>query len=122
MTIFLELIRFSLIGLFATATHLTIAYIFIRIFIYDSVYLINFVAFAFAITISYLGHLFITFKKNGNFFQFMFVSGMGFLINNSFLFLGLFFGIDNFMAIVFASSVPPIIVFLFSKFWVFSHD
>ena len=86
MNTLFELIRFGFVGFLAMTTHLAVAYVFLRILMYDNVYIINFIAFMVALVIAYLGHFYITFKKEGKFLRYASVSVLGFLINNVLLY------------------------------------
>lgn len=122
MNALFELIRFGIVGLLAMSTHLTVAYVFLRILIYGNVYIVNFIAFMVAIVISYLGHFYITFEKEGKFLRYALVSVLGFLINNVLLYFALYLSMDYFFAIMLSTLPPPLVVYVFSKYWVFIND
>ena len=122
MNTLFELIRFGIVGVLAMSTHLAVAYVFLRILMYGNVYIVNFMAFMVAIVIAYLGHFYITFKKEGKFLRYASVSVFGFFINNLLLYLGLYLSMDYFFAIILSVLPPPLIVYVLSKYWVFVND
>ncbi|WP_318467731.1 GtrA family protein [Photobacterium leiognathi] len=117
---FWQLNRFAIIGLLATAVHLSV----VRLYFFQiqdpSEYTANVVGFSIAFLVSYFGHRHFTFGQKGSFLKFLAVSLMGFFINNitlaSLLKSAMFSG---WLAVTISTLCVPIITFILAKFWVF---
>lgn len=114
-----ELVRFIFVGGAATITHLVAAAVGLRLAPDLNVVFINTLAFCIAFVVSYIGHRYFTFNREGRVLKFFLVAIVGLLINNSIVFLVSLLVNFPFLAIVMGTSVSPIMVFLLSKYWAF---
>lgn len=115
----LRLMRFCLVGTGATLLHLSVAAT-LFYFVFDwSSYVVNSIAFSFALVFSYVGHKKFTFGRDGSIIKFILVALGGFLINNIFLSVILFYGGDRFISICISTVLVPVITYIFSLFWVY---
>lgn len=111
--------RFLVVGALATATHMVVAALLFILFTAPSPYLVNFIAFTVAFTVSFLGHRYITFKTDGSFSRFLLVAIGGFLANNAMLTVGLALGVKSLSAVIIATAIVPVLTYLASSLWAF---
>lgn len=114
------LIRFSVIGLLATLVHLGIAAIVLTC-MNEALFLANLLAFIVAVNVSFFGHRFFSFRRNGNFSRFFIITLSGFAFNNIILSGLVYFELtEGLLAITISTLCVPFMVFLLSRFWVFT--
>ena len=114
------LIRFTTVGLLATIVHIGVAAI-ILFYINEALFLANFIAFIVALNVSFFGHRFFSFKRNGIFGRFFIIALSGFAYNNIILSGLVYFKITGgVVAITFSTLCVPLIIYLLSRFWVFT--
>jgi putative flippase GtrA len=116
-----QLVRFVLVGGAATLTHLVVALAILSGPVRVEPLYANLAAFCVAFGVSYLGHRFFTFKAPGAPIRFLLAALLGLLVNNAVLVTILAAGMSERLAIGIAALAAPAIVFLVSKFWVFSR-
>lgn len=117
---FWQLNRFALVGLLATAVHLSVVRLYFFQIAHPSEYIANILGFSIAFLVSYFGHCHFTFAQKGSFFKFLAVSLFGFLINNLILVTLLQTAhVKGWVAVTISTLCVPIITFILSKFWVF---
>lgn len=114
-----RLMRFFIVGAGATLLHLSVAAILFYFSLEWSSYLVNLIAFSFALIFSYIGHKKFTFGKRGSFIKFILVALGGFLINNVFLTIMLSYGGSKLASISISTILVPVITYVFSLFWVY---
>lgn len=114
-----RLMRFFIVGAGATLLHLSVAAILFYFALEWSSYLVNLIAFSFALIFSYIGHKKFTFGKRGSFIKFILVALGGFLINNVFLTIMLSYGGSKLASISISTILVPVITYVFSLFWVY---
>ena len=114
-----RLMRFFIVGAGATLLHLSIAAILFLFFHEWSSYVVNLIAFSFALIFSYIGHKKFTFGKEGSLIKFILVALVGFLINNFFLSIMLHYGNGKFVSIFVSTVLVPAITYIFSLLWVY---
>lgn len=116
------LIRFGAVGILATAVHLTVAGLVLAGWPQLSVFLVNLLAFIVAFQVSYWGHRHVTFRRPGRMTRFLTVALGGFAANNLLLGGLVVSGIlEGFWAILVATLLVPLIVYLLARFWAFAH-
>lgn len=115
----LQPFRFLIVGGVATLTHmLVVALVFAR-YEEPSPYAANIIAFIVAFLVSFYGHRHITFQTRGSICRFLIVAIAGFLANNAILTACLFFGLDDFIAVIIATACVPVLTYLASSLWAF---
>jgi putative flippase GtrA len=115
--------RFGLVGLAATAVHLAIVTLLIRLGL--TPLLANLVAFLCAFGVSFCGHYFWTFRSAAGItravLRFFLIAVGGFLINSALLALLLHWTtLNSTTCALIAVLVVPVLSFLASKFWGFA--
>ncbi|EGV28815.1 GtrA family protein [Thiorhodococcus drewsii AZ1] len=117
-----KLLRFGIVGISATLTHLLTAGMVLK-YCYSSVFFANITAFVIAFQVSFVGHRYVTFKKKGHTDRFIVAAGLGFIFNNVILAGLVFSGLLNGLLAIFVSTLcVPIIVYALLRFWVFSNE
>ncbi|HIF9231318.1 TPA: GtrA family protein [Photobacterium damselae] len=117
---FWQINRFAIVGLLATAFHLSVVRLYFLLINEPSEYKANIAGFSIAFLFSYFGHRHFTFSKEGSFFKFLMVALIGFFINNLILTSLLHSGfVTGWIAVAISTLCVPIITFILSKFWVF---
>ena len=121
--------RFALVGLTATATHVAVMIALVELAWFQPMSA-NFFGFTVAVLISFAGHLYWTFgetrvlEKNGGvevFTKFIVVALTSLALNSLAVFLVVDInGLHYFWAVATMITLVPLVVFLLSKFWVFS--
>ncbi len=111
---------FGLVGLSATALH---AIIFAGLSWWGVTPLIgNFVAFCCAVPVSFCGNRYLTFKADGNFPRFVFMSAIGFGLNHTNVwFVTDLLAMDWTYALPGMLIVVPVFSFIVSKMWVYEQ-
>lgn len=113
-----ELIRFVLVGGFATLVDLVVSIVLLYSFnLHENV--VTTLAFFCAFIFSFLGHRFITFKKKGSPIKFFALSFTMLLLRNAIVYLMVSYVIGGIVAIVFSMAVVTVITFTVSKFAIF---
>jgi putative flippase GtrA len=115
----MEIVRFGLVGLVATATHMTVAAVLLWSFPDMPVLLANLIAFAIAFIVSFVGHSRFTFRRSGSPVKFFATSVVGFVVNNLVLVAVLLLTNWRLGAVAVAALVSPVVVYLLSRHWVF---
>lgn len=119
---FFMIARFGMVGLIATVVHLFAASFFFMVLGLNEL-LSNLMAFFIAFPVSFLGHKYFTFRVSGSSTKFFAVSASAFFLNNLLLIAFIeFTSLKGVYAIGFALILMPLIVFLFSRYWVFQND
>ena len=114
------LIRFTTVGLLATLVHIGVAAT-ILFYMNEALFLANLIAFIVALNVSFVGHRFFSFKRNGILGRFFIIAVSGFAFNNIILSGLVYFKITGgVVAITFSTLCVPLIVYLLSRFWVFT--
>lgn len=112
--------RFAIIGLLATAVHLSLVRLYFFSINQPSEYIANIIGFSVAFLVSYLGHRHFTFRQKGDFFKFLVVAFVGFILNNAILASLLHQArLTGWLAVTVSTLCVPIITFILAKFWVF---
>jgi putative flippase GtrA len=109
------------VGGAATLTHLAVALAIVSAHTRVAPLHANLAAFCVAFLVSYLGHRYFTFKAPGAPVRFLAAALLGLLVNNVVLVALLAAGLSDRLAIGVAALAAPGVVFLVSKFWVFSR-
>ena len=119
-----SLLRFSLTGGAATLVHLAVAMLLIQLYVQPLFG--NAVAFAVAFMVSFLGHHLFTFAGHGDaasrtLRRFAVVAGVGFLVNETLLFLLLITGpLDPKAAVFLSTGCAAASTFVLSRHWAFA--
>jgi putative flippase GtrA len=118
-------VRFTIVGLLATAIHLSIALVLVSIGL--NPLLANATAFCFAFLFSFFGHFNWTFKKRQgygqSFFMFLLVSLSSIFLST--VVLGAlieYSSLDTSWAVVLSVTIIPLINYLASRFWAFKGE
>lgn len=119
MGVWAEVLRFCLVGGFATLTHLGVATLLVQRFAPLNVFMVNLLAFTCAFWVSFVGHRYFTFRTKGSVLKFLMSSLVGLAVNNTFLAVAFRMSKDDLLSIVTAAAIAPIVVFILSRFWVF---
>jgi putative flippase GtrA len=114
------LVRFGIVGGFATLTHVLVAWLLLAAFPGSSVFLINLMAFSVAFLVSFFGHRHFTFCTTGSLGRFLVAALLGVAVNNSCLLAMSGFGFHGLAAIILAAVLSPLVVFTLSKYWAFA--
>ncbi|MCG7375260.1 GtrA family protein [Pseudomonas luteola] len=117
--------RFAIVGLVATAVHISILWVLINLFAIQ-VFFANLTAFIIAFLVSFSGHYLWTFKSSLEFYKavirFLLISLSGFLLNNIILITLLKKAwFSNTTAATLAVIIVPAITFIASKLWGFKN-
>jgi len=117
--------RFAIVGLVATAVHISILWVLINLFA-TQVFFANLTAFIIAFLVSFSGHYLWTFKSSLEFYKavirFLLISLSGFLLNNIILITLLKKAwFSNTTAATLAVIIVPAITFIASKLWGFKN-
>jgi putative flippase GtrA len=113
------LARFAVIGALATVTHLGTAALVLH-WCTCSVLIVNFIAFVCAFQVSFFGHRYVTFRKQGRLQRFIITTALGFIINTSILSLLVVTHLaDGLIAIIISTFCVPFVVYLLLRFWAF---
>ncbi len=111
---------FGLIGLSATAVH-TLVFSFLAWLQYDPL-VSNFLAFCCAVPVSFYGNRFLTFKADGSLPKFVAMSGVGFVLNHTNVWI-----VTDVLARDWKCALPGMLIvvpafsFIVSKFWVYER-
>ena len=114
-----EVLRFCLVGGFATLTHLGVAALLVQRFASLNVFTVNLLAFTCAFWVSFAGHRYFTFRTKGSVLKFLVSSLVGLAVNNTFLAVAFWMSSAELLSIVTAATIAPVVVFILSRFWVF---
>ncbi len=122
---FQQIRRFGVIGLLATAIHITVAYFAERLGSL-SPQLANLSGFSAAFLVSYFGHMQYTFQPQGSsdryFRRFLILSIISFLISSYLVFaLTVELGVDFMWALASVAVIVPSSNFIVAKFWAFTE-
>ena len=122
---FRQIRRFGVIGLLATAIHITMAY-FAESYGTLSPQLANLTGFMAAFLISYIGHLRYTFQPQGRsggyFRRFLILSVLSFMASSYVVYaLTVKLGVDFLWTLTVVAVVVPSISFIAAKFWAFTE-
>ncbi|KTT41137.1 hypothetical protein RSA46_04675 [Pseudomonas oryzihabitans] len=111
-------LRFILVGGLATLVHILVAGALLATFSLQP-YVTNLGAFLVAFGVSYCGHRYLTFARQGSIARFFIVAIAGFALNNLLLTGLLALGLSAFLAIVVATALVPVFSYLASSLWAF---
>lgn len=111
-------LRFILVGGLATLVHILVAGSLLALFTLQP-YVANLIAFLVAFGVSYCGHRYLTFARQGSILRFLAVAIAGFALNNLLLTGLLALGLSAFLAIVVATALVPVFSYLASSLWAF---
>lgn len=111
-------LRFILVGGLATLVHILVAGTLLALSALRP-YGANLVAFLVAFGVSYCGHRYLTFARQGSILRFFVVAIAGFALNNLLLTGLLALGLSAFLAIVVATALVPVFSYLASSLWAF---
>jgi putative flippase GtrA len=114
-------LRFALVGLAATFTHVGLAWLILRAEPQANPYLVNCLAYAVGFFVSYFGHRYLTFNTSGSMARFLLVAIGGFAINNLLVTALLAASASSFVAILVATAVVPVLTYVASALWVFKR-
>ncbi|PJJ96375.1 polysaccharide biosynthesis protein GtrA [Lysobacteraceae bacterium NML91-0213] len=114
-------LRFIMIGLLATLTHLVTAFLLTWAAPQLSVYLANSLAFCVAFMVSFYGHTHFTFGRRGSLTKFLLVSISGFALNNLILHGAQMLGVAPRLALALAIAIVPVFTYVASSIWAFSR-
>ncbi|WP_448786199.1 GtrA family protein [Brucella intermedia] len=116
-----KILRFAVVGCGATITHLFVALVLIHAHPAISIFIANALAFLAAVFVSYLGHSFFTFQARGSFLKFASTAIIGLVCNNVVGYVLIWATEIKMVSIVGGTLVAPMIVYILSSFWVFTH-
>ena len=123
--LFLQLLRFAIIGILASACHFMVVYLLVSSFQIEAL-IANIFAFFIAFIISYLGHSLWTFSEikhehKSVIRKFFLVASIGFIFNEGGYFLLLSYtSLSYLTALLIILFLIPILTFILSKFWAFN--
>jgi len=117
----LQIVRFGIVGLAATAVHAAVAITLVSL-TEISPHIANVIAFAVAFSVSFAGHSRFTFRKEGSLWRFIVTALTGFLANVLALEAMLLSSVPAQVAVGLATLAAPIVVFVLSKLWVFGES
>lgn len=119
-----KLFRFAFVGAAATLVHLGVAQSLLLLTGLNA-YIANIAGFLCAFLLSYVGHYFFTFRHTGAhsaaIAKFLMLAIGGFALNNVILTTGILLGVPAYISLFFATAVPPLAVFLVSRFVIFTE-
>lgn len=115
------MLRFGLIGLAASMTHILVAALMIVVFSALHEFIVNALAYGVAFSISLAGHQRITFRRSAHLWRFAAMSLAGFSINNLVLAGALGIGLTGLWAIAAAVLVAALASYVLARCWVFTH-
>ncbi len=122
--IFVEVLRFSTVGLLATLTYglLGSAMLILQVPVYQA----NLVAYGGGILVSFVGHLLFTFRPKGSwasyFLRFMVVALTGFAFSNVVIALFEFFDFPSWASLAVILFIVPFGSWLASRLWAFRDE
>jgi putative flippase GtrA len=114
-------LRFALVGVGATFTHIGSAWLILYLYPLANPYLVNLVAYALGFFVSYFGHRYLTFRTTGSMGRFLLVVVAGFGLNNLIVTFLLAASVSSFLAILIATAAVPVLTYIASSRWVFSR-
>lgn len=118
-----EPLRFAIVGIAATLTHLIVARVLLSLWINNqSLLAINTTAFLCAFVVSFIGHRYVTFQREGSVVRYMGVAVLGYMLNNIVALTVSYMGGGIFFAIVCGTVTVPVLVYLLSKIWAFQIE
>ena len=112
-------VRFALVGLAATFTHVGLAWLILRMEPLANPYAVNCLAYAVGFFVSYFGHRYLTFGTTGSIARFLLVATSGFALNNLLVAALLAASASSFLAILVATAIVPVLTYVASSLWVF---
>lgn len=115
----MEVLRFFIVGVFATITHISVASSFLYIFESANPFISNLIGFLTAFFVSFFGHAWFTFRNKGSGSKFLVTTIFGFAVNNACLYFALFLDFQGVIAIAMSAMISPLTVFVMSKYWVY---
>ncbi|MCP4380196.1 MAG: GtrA family protein [Hyphomicrobiales bacterium] len=118
----IDLARFGIVGLGATAAHYISALIASR---FIDIFIANIIGFAFGFGISYVGHRLYTFRSAARHRsavpRFLITSLSGLAASTVVLFIATSLALPVWLALVFSIGVIPIVTFFLLRSWVFKQ-
>ncbi|WP_413541928.1 GtrA family protein [Brucella sp. MAB-22] len=105
----------------ATIVHLVAASALIYINPKISIFNANALAFSIAVVVSFFGHSAYTFRTQGNLLKFSTVALIGLASNNIVAYTILWVSGIKLLSIAIGTLIAPVIVYLLSSLWVFTH-
>jgi len=123
---FLQFLRFGVVGIAASATHIAVALLLIEQAKLD-VMAANALAFLIAVIVSYAGNHAWTFRREGRhgtyFPRFLATSLAGLFLNQAIVFVAVrLFGLGYLAAILIVVATVPLLTFIVSKLWAFAAE
>jgi len=115
-------LRFGLVGLSATFTHVGLAWLILSAWPAANPYLVNVMGYALGFFVSYFGHRYLTFRTEGSMSRFGLVVIGGFALNNLLVTLLLAASASAFVAILVATAIVPVVTYVASSRWVFRRS
>jgi len=112
-------LRFALVGLSATFTHVGFAWLILFWQPLANPYLVNSAGYALGFFVSYFGHRYLTFRTTGSMSRFLLVVIAGFGLNNLIVTVLLAAAASSFLAILIATATVPVLTYVASSRWVF---
>ena len=112
-------LRFALVGLSATFTHIGFAWLILFWQPLANPFLVNSAGYALGFFVSYFGHRYLTFRTTGSMGRFLLVVIAGFGLNNLLVALLLAVSASSFLAILVATATVPVLTYVASSRWVF---
>jgi len=116
-----RILRFALVVGGATIIHLIVASTLVRTFPSISIFNANAAAFSVAVFVSFIGHWFFTFRAKGSLLTFATTAIIGLCCNNIVAYAILWATDTKLFSIAVGTLAAPIVVYILSTFWVFSH-
>ncbi len=116
-----QMLRFGLIGLAASMTHILAAALMIMVFPALHEFIVNALAYIVAFGISLAGHQRVTFRRSASLWRFTVMSLAGFSINNLVLAGALGVGVTGLWAISTALVVAAVASYVLARCWVFTQ-
>lgn len=116
----LRFFRFAVVGSVATFVHMLVAFSFKLTSPHVGVYEANLLGFCFAFLVSFAGHRYYTFERNGSWAKFFVIAMAGFFVNNSIIWIGARLGINDLLCLFISIGLVPLFTYLGSSLWVFS--
>lgn len=117
-----KIIRFVIVGGSATLVHMGVASAMIFASPNTPIVAANAVAFSVAVLVSFVGHSRYTFQTKGSLFKFFITACVGLACNNVVAYTALWLTDAKLLSVVIGTLAAPIVVYLLSSLWVFSHN
>ncbi len=119
----ISVLRFGLVGLFATLTYYYFAIFFGEVLFSYSIMVTNLAAYCVAMFVSYAGHYFWTYNAQGShgatFAKYVVSAFFGSALNSAVIYICMYFSMQYKSAMFTAIILVPAVAYLINKKWVF---